>query len=76
MPVLGGWRGHADGVFRQALVYKGRNRDTAWYAAIDSEWPALEAAFMRWLAPSNFDAEGGQLVRLSELTSPLLASRG
>jgi len=44
-----------EGVFRQAAVVKGKNRDTAWFAAIDSEWPALEAAFERWLDPVNFD---------------------
>jgi hypothetical protein len=59
-------------VFRQATVYKGRNRDTAWYAAIDGEWPALEAAFVQWLDPSNFDAQGRQRARLSDLTAPLL----
>ncbi|HWQ13854.1 MAG TPA: GNAT family protein [Roseiflexaceae bacterium] len=65
-----------EGIFRQATVYKGRNRDTAWYAAIDREWPALEAAFARWLDPSNFDAQGRQRTRLSDLTAPLLARRG
>jgi RimJ/RimL family protein N-acetyltransferase len=65
-----------EGVFRQATVYKGRNRDTAWYAAIDSEWPELESAFTRWLAPSNFDGEGRQRVRLTELTQPILQARG
>ena len=49
-----------EGVFRQATVYKGRNRDTAWYAIIDSEWPAIEGAFQRWLAPANFDEDGRQ----------------
>jgi RimJ/RimL family protein N-acetyltransferase len=65
-----------EGVFRQATVYKQRNRDTAWYAAIDKEWPALEQAFMQWLSPANFDAEGRQRIPLSELTGPLLARRG
>jgi RimJ/RimL family protein N-acetyltransferase len=65
-----------EGVFRQATVYKGRNRDTAWYAAIDAEWPSLEAAFLRWLAPANFDEHGRQRVRLSELTSAVLKQRG
>ncbi|MCX7644460.1 MAG: GNAT family N-acetyltransferase [Rhodobacteraceae bacterium] len=64
-----------EGVFRQAAVVKGRNRDTAWFAAIDSEWPALRAAFGRWLDPANFDAEGRQRVPLSALTAPLLAAR-
>lgn len=61
-----------EGVFRQATVVKGRNRDTAWYAVIDSDWPALEAAFLHWLNPSNFDEHGVQRIRLSELTAPLL----
>jgi RimJ/RimL family protein N-acetyltransferase len=49
-----------EGLFRQATVYKGRNRDTAWYSIIDREWPARRAAFEDWLAPSNFDANGRQ----------------
>lgn len=60
-----------EGVFRQAAVVKGRNRDTAWYAMIDKDWPALREAFLRWLAPSNFDAEGRQSTRLSVLTAPV-----
>lgn len=65
-----------EGIFRQAVVYKGRNRDTAWYAAIDSEWPELEQAFLRWLDPANFDGEGRQSIRLSALTAPVLKNRG
>jgi RimJ/RimL family protein N-acetyltransferase len=65
-----------EGVFRQATVVKGRNRDTAWFAAIDKEWPALEAAFETWLAPENFDAEGRQRQSLSALTRPILAATG
>lgn len=57
-----------EGVFRQALVVKGRNRDTAWFAAIDSEWLALREAYDVWLDPANFDAEGRQKERLSDLT--------
>ena len=49
-----------EGLFRQATVYKGRNRDTAWFSIIDSEWPALRTAFEDWLDPANFDAEGRQ----------------
>lgn len=49
-----------EGTFRQAVVYKGRNRDTAWYSVIDSEWPARAAAFEAWLDPANFDADGRQ----------------
>ena len=45
-----------EGIFRQAVVYKGRNRDTAWYAIIDRDWPAVDAEFRRWLAPDNFDS--------------------
>ena len=65
-----------EGVFRQAAVYKGRNRDTAWYAAIDQEWPALRNAFVRWLDPANFDEDGKQRVALSTLTAPILKQRG
>jgi RimJ/RimL family protein N-acetyltransferase len=65
-----------EGVFRQARVDKGRNRDTAWYAAIDKEWPALERAFERWLDPANFDEQGRQRTSLSDLTAPILVSRG
>ena len=53
-----------EGIFRQATVVKGRNRDTAWYAAIDGEWPRLAAAFEAWLAPENFGASGQQKRRL------------
>lgn len=49
-----------EGTFRQAVIYKGRNRDTAWFSITDSEWPALKAAFEAWLDPSNFDADGRQ----------------
>ncbi|WP_026871599.1 GNAT family N-acetyltransferase [Inquilinus limosus] len=57
-----------EGLFRQAVVYKGRNRDTAWFSIIDGEWPRLRAAFERWLDPANFDAEGRQREKLSDLT--------
>ncbi|HEX6840688.1 MAG TPA: GNAT family protein [Stellaceae bacterium] len=56
-----------EGIFRQAIVYKGRNRDTAWFSIIDGEWPALKAAFERWLDPGNFDEMGRQKRRLAEL---------
>ena len=65
-----------EGIFRQATVYKGRNRDTAWYVAIDTEWPALQQAFQSWLDPSNFDGHGEQRKRLSELTKPILQQLG
>ncbi|KAL6067468.1 GNAT family N-acetyltransferase [Balamuthia mandrillaris] len=61
-----------EGIFRQHIVYKGRNRDTAWYAAIDKEWPMISEALETWLQPSNFDEGGAQRQRLSELTRPLL----
>jgi RimJ/RimL family protein N-acetyltransferase len=63
-----------EGIFRQAVVYKGRNRDTAWFAMTDKDWPALRLAYERWLAPANFDADGQQREPLSALTRPLLAS--
>ncbi|AUL47051.1 acetyltransferase [Bordetella trematum] len=53
-----------EGIFRQATVYKGRSRDTAWYSLLDGEWPAVKAAFERWLEPGNFDADGRQRERL------------
>ncbi len=65
-----------EGVFRQMMVSKGRNRDSAWYAAIDKEWPVLKAAFETWLDPSNFDAEGCQHQSLSALTAPVLVNTG
>ena len=64
-----------EGIFRQATVVKGRNRDTAWYACIDSEWPALKEAFEAWLSPSNFDASGTQRQRLGDLTASILVCR-
>ncbi|MFA6961012.1 MAG: GNAT family protein [Opitutaceae bacterium] len=54
-----------EGVFRQAVVVKGRNRDTAWFSIIDTEWPARRAAIVRWLAPENFDGSGQQIARLA-----------
>ena len=57
-----------EGIFRQAGIAKGRNRNTAWYASIDREWPALKSAFSTWLAPQNFEADGQQKESLSDLT--------
>jgi hypothetical protein len=54
-------------LFRQHLVVKDRNRDTAWYSIIDSEWPALAKGYERWLAVDNFDAQGQQLQELKAL---------
>ncbi|WP_109126350.1 GNAT family protein [Dyella sp. C11] len=58
-----------EGIFRQAVVYKGRSRDTAWFSIIDSEWPAIGKAFVHWLSPSNFDDQGQQVQSLSSLRS-------
>jgi RimJ/RimL family protein N-acetyltransferase len=56
-----------EGIFRRAVVYKGRNRDTAWYSIVDAEWPAVRAAGERWLDPDNVDPEGRQIARLADL---------
>ena len=56
-----------EGVFRQHMVIKGENRDTAWYSMLDGEWPAAKAAFEAWLRPENFNGEGRQLRSLAEL---------
>ena len=57
-----------EGIFRQHMVYKGRNRDTAWFSVIDSEWAGLREAYQAWLSPANFDGEGQQRERLGDLT--------
>ncbi len=57
-----------EGVFRQAAIVKGRNRDTAWFSVIDSEWPALSEAFRAWLSATNFDGNGRQKESLADLT--------
>lgn len=56
-----------EGIFRQHIVSKGANRDTAWYSMIDGEWPMLKAAFEAWLATDNFDADGRQIRRLEDV---------
>ena len=61
-----------EGIFRQATIAKGRNRDTAWFAMIDQEWPALHAAFTQWLDDDNFDRHGRQRTALSTLTASVL----
>jgi len=61
-----------EGVFRQCTIYKGRNRDTAWFSIIDTEWPALKEAFEIWLDPANFDGGGKQKRALSDLTAKAL----
>jgi RimJ/RimL family protein N-acetyltransferase len=63
-----------EGIFRQATVYKGRNRDTAWYATVDSQWPGLREAFKVWLDPANFDAHGIQRARLEDMRRSILGA--
>ena len=53
-----------EGIFRQATIYKNRNRDTAWFSIIDKEWPTLKKKFEKWLLPRNFDPNGVQINRL------------
>jgi len=62
-----------EGIFRQAVMYKNRNRDTAWYSIIDHEWPGAKAAFESWLDAANFDADGRQITSLSEVMRRALA---
>ncbi len=62
-----------EGLFRQHMIVKGRNRDTAWYAIIDCDWPVVKAGFEAWLAPANFDAEGRQQRALAEMREGLAA---
>jgi RimJ/RimL family protein N-acetyltransferase len=56
-----------EGIFRQHMIIKGRNRDTAWFAMLDNEWPTRKANFERWLAPENFTSDGQQRISLSDL---------
>ncbi|MBK5297562.1 MAG: GNAT family N-acetyltransferase [Vicinamibacteria bacterium] len=58
-----------EGIFRQAIVYKGRNRDTAWFSILDREWPALRGAYEQWLAPGNFDDQGRQRRSLADMVA-------
>lgn len=64
-----------EGVFRQATIFRGRNRDTAWFAIIDRDWEQLRSCYQRWLDPANFDADGVQRESLSKLTAPLVRRR-
>ena len=59
-----------EGIFRQHLIVKGRNRDTAWFVMTDQDWPDMKRAFEAWLAPDNFDAEGRQRTSLAIMTAP------
>ena len=58
-----------EGIFRQHMIVKGENRDTAWYAMLDREWPARKVAFEKWLAPPNFDNDGRQRTKLAVASS-------
>ena len=53
-----------EGVFRQHMIQKGENRDTAWFAMLDGDWPAIKAEYERWLSPGNFDAQDQQRSKL------------
>ena len=59
-----------EGIFRQAVIVKGRNRDTAWFAMVDRDWPCLAAAYAAWLDPGNFTADGRQITPLGAFTAP------
>jgi RimJ/RimL family protein N-acetyltransferase len=58
-----------EGIFRQHMIVKGRNRDTAWFAMLDTDWPGARRAYERWLAPENFDSEGRQHDSLSAMNT-------
>lgn len=64
-----------EGLFRQMAMPKGQNRDTAWFAIIDKDWPVAKAAFEKWLSPDNFDSHGTQKTALSDLTAPIVHDR-
>ncbi|MFC5473097.1 GNAT family N-acetyltransferase [Paraherbaspirillum soli] len=64
----------AEGVFRQHRVFRGQNRDTAWFSMLDGEWPAERAVFESWLRPDNFDAAGHQLKSLTEIRADRLTA--
>ena len=60
-----------EGLFRQHMIVKGRNRDTAWFSMLDSEWPRAKRAFALWLAPENFDAQGRRKLGLADIRESL-----
>ena len=62
-----------EGIFRQARIYKGRNRDTAWHSIVDGEWPQIKVSMEAWLAPENFDSKGKQVRNLQQCRHTLLA---
>lgn len=63
-----------EGVFRQHVISRGTNRDTAWFSMIDSEWPVIKAAFEAWLSPDNFDADGKQKRKLEDIRAEIAKS--
>jgi len=65
-----------EGVFRQHMVVKDRNRDTAWYSITDGEWPVRRAAYEAWLSPANFDADGRQRRSLAEVRGGIQPAAG
>lgn len=58
-----------EGIFRQAIVYKGRNRDTAWFSILDNEWPQIQQMYLRWLSADNFTADGQQILSLQKCSN-------
>ncbi|PZQ85748.1 MAG: N-acetyltransferase [Ancylobacter novellus] len=65
-----------EGLFRNHMIVKGRNRDTTWFAMVEEDWPQLAVAFENWLAPANFDAQGRQIAPLAVLNAPTLEVGG
>ncbi len=63
-----------EGVFRQHVISRGANRDTAWFSMIDSEWPVIKAGFEAWLSPENFDADGSQKRRLEDIRAKIASA--
>jgi len=61
-----------EGTFRQAMIYKGRNRDTAWFSIIDQDWPTIKTALMQWLHLDNFNAKGQQIRRLQSIRASIV----
>jgi len=64
-----------EGLFKQHMIIKGHNRDTAWFAMVDREWPVIRGAFEAWLDPANFDAGGAQVRSLAAIRAGLAGAR-
>lgn len=75
-PLVGRYGFTFEGIFRQAVVTRGRSRDTAWYSIIDSEYPALHKAYEQWLSPSNFDEAGHQIDKLGDCIASISLGAG